>query len=579
MTDVLQSMETLHTLLAQIDGEPFESYQKLSQLTFGRPEFQIRLVHIQGSPGAYPASVGHLTIRQSELGLVERHLSNEARRLATADFLLRAFQSAIVAHTRPNRGVQGSGSFQRLPLPPQVLQRNVVAVAPEQVRIAFHISLPGSHDNRICGDQSESMLVAELAAVVQALKVSVTGGNQLDRHCAVIEDWAALQNKLASHGLIAFIGDGAVLPRKSGVSQAPLESGAVRFQAPDRLAVQIELPNAGLIRGLGIRPGVNVIIGGAFHGKTTLLDALAKGVYPHIPGDGRERVVTHPDAVFIRSEEGRAISGLDISGFIDNLPGHIDVRRFQTPNASGSTSEAAAIIEAVQAGAKLMLIDEDSSAANFLAKDLTMRALIPEDPVTPLLDRIRELYDRYGVSTLIAAGGRSEYLAVARQVIAMRHYLPVCMNAEVQRLDLPARPNPVEPLRISDKRRLLTENFDPACRVHRLGKSIAVRIKPLRRQEKKLEYGNTLLDLSNLSALVDPQQVLAIGYALLLARTKLLPERLSPSDLAAALDHMISKQGLDLLSIGADRPLFLARPRCLELAGAINRLRNLATTQ
>lgn len=568
-------MDDLRALLARIDGTAFDNYQQLLNVTFGGPEFRLRMVHIQGSPGAHPASVGHLIISKSQFGPIDRHISNEARRLAAADFLLRAFQSAITAHAGRNRGAQGSGSFQPLTLPPQVLWRNLVAFHPKEIRVAFHISLPGSQNNQVLGDQAALMLITDLSVIVQRLKESAADGDRLNRHCDVVEDWTVLQNMLSSLGLIAFIGDGAILPRGSGVSQAPLVPGAVRFQAPDRLAVQLALPNAGLTRGLGIRPGVNVIIGGAFHGKSTLVDALAKGVYPHIPSDGRERVVTHREAVFICAEEGRAVSGLDISGFIDNLPGKVDVRRFRTQNASGSTSQAAAIVEAVQAGAKLLLIDEDSSAANFLGKDLEMRRLTPEDPVTPLLDRARELYERYGVSTLIAAGGSSEYIAIARQVIAMRNYLPVCMNADVLQLDLPAPEKPAVPLRISDNRLLLTENFDPSYQARRLDKRIAVRIKPLRLQERILEFGNAQLDLTRLSALVDPHQVLAVGFALLLARNKLLSTPLSPTDLATELEEMISKQGLDILAAGADRPLFLARPRRLELAGAINRHRGL----
>lgn len=419
------------------------------------------------------------------------------------------------------------------------------------------------------------MLTAEMAAIVQALKSSVLEGDRLRVHCDVIEDWVALQNSLSRYGLIAFIADGAILPRRSGVSQAPLKADAVPFQAPDQLAVEVEFPNAGRAKGLGIRPGVNVLIGGGFHGKSTLLNALAKGVYPHIPGDGRQRVVTHQDAVSVCAEDGRAVHGLDISGFIDNLPGSVDAKRFQTRNASGSTSEAAAIVEAVLAGAKLLLIDEDSSATNFLIKDHNMRWLIPEDPITPLFDRVRELYERYGVSTLIAAGGSSDYLGVAQHVIAMRNYRPMCLTDRMRQLTLPAPETPPVPLALSDNRRVLSENFDPAYRARRLGKTIAVRIKPLRLQEKILEYGDEQLDLTTLTALVDPQQVLAIGYALLLARKRVMDSPLSPSGLAAEIHDLIATRGLEILSPEKDSPLFLARPRRLELAAAVNRLRNL----
>ena len=575
MAETTLSIDALSARLHKLDGQPFEAYRELLNQRFCHPSFRVELVHVQGSPGAFPASVGRLSMDQTELELDPDCLSTEVRRMAASDFLLRTFQRSVVAHTRPNRGVRGSGSYQVLRLPPEVLERNVVRCEAGRVRIAFHISLPGSIDNRVIGRQAADMLTGELAAVVQDFKASVRCNARVKRHCDVIEDWMHMQNMLPRYGLIAFIGDGAVLPRRNGASQAPLEEGAIVFRAPDQMAVEVDFPNAGPVRGLGIRPGVNVLIGGGFHGKSTVLNALVRGVYPHIPGDGRERVITHPEAFFICAEEGRSIQGVDISGFIGDLPRKVDPTRFNTQDASGSTSEAAAIIEAVQSGAKFLLIDEDSSATNFLIQDPNMRRLIPEDPITPLFDRVQELYDRFGVSTLIVAGGSSDYLGAARHIIAMRNYRPICMSGRAARLNLPKPEKPPRPLMILDKRRLLPDNFDPAYNARRLGKTLDVRIKPLRLRERVLEYGNTQLDLTRLAALVDPQQVMAVGYALLLARTAIGQNPLSPSDLAAFLDRRIEREGLDILSRSAAMPLFLARPRRLELAGAINRLRNL----
>lgn len=570
-----QPMRDLFALFKKLDGQAFNSYQKLLNKTFSHDRYHLRFIHIQGSPGAFPASVCRLGSKIAELGLTGDCLSNRLRKMATADYLLRALRAGVASHARQNRGHQGSGSFQPLALPPQVLERNVVSFEKETVQIAFHVSLPGSHDNRVLGRQATQMFSQELTGIVDTLKAWAAKTAQLKRHCDAVEDMVVLQHQLARYGLVAFVGDGAILPRQSGVSQAPLKEDAVAFYAPDQMAVEVELTNAGRKRGLGIRPGVNVLIGGGFHGKSTLLDALAKGVYPHIPGDGREQVVTHPDAAFICAEEGRAVNGLDLSGFIDNLPGNVDAKRFWTKNASGSTSEAAAIIEAVLAGAKLLLIDEDSSATNFLIKDHHMRKLIPQDTITPLFDRVQELYQRFGVSTLIVVGGSSEYLGVAEHVVAMQDYLPVCLTDQVRHLALPEPERPAKPLTLSDNRRVLADNFNPSYRARRLGKTLSVRIKPLRLQEKVLEYGNEQLDLTKLTALVDPHQVMAIGYALLLARNQFEDRVLSPSDLAAAVYKLIEKKGLTMLSGSGERPVFFARPRRLELAGAINRLRNL----
>jgi predicted ABC-class ATPase len=575
MKNTHRSLGDLVAFLEKLEGASFSSYQKLVDEIFAHDRYLISFLHIQGSPGAYPASVCHLEVPFAELGLADWSLASEARRMASADYLLRAFHAGVANHARQNRGVQGSGSFQPLSLPPQVLNRNLVRFSSTAVQIAFRISLPGSQDNRVLGRQAAKMFGKEMGGIVDTIKEAVGQTEKFRKHCEVVEDMVALQSRLDEYGLVAFVGDGAILPRESGTSQAPLKDGAVPFYAPDQLAVEVSLPNAGLKRGLGIRPGINVLIGGGFHGKSTLLDALVMGVYPHIPGDGREQVVTHADAAFVCAEDGRAVSGLDISCFMENLPGGAEAGKFWTKNASGSTSEAAAIIEAVLAGARLLLIDEDSSATNLLIKDDIMRKLIPDDPITPLFDRVQELFQRCGVSTLIVTGGSSEYLGVAEQVIAMHNYLPIYMTDRLRNLPLPKPQKPARPLILSDKRRVLADNFDPSYRAKRLNKTIAVRIKPLRLQDKVLEYGNEQLDLTKLRALVDPDQVLAVGYALLLARNLCKNSQHSPSGLAGIIATMLAGDGVAVLLPDETDPTFLACPRRLEMAGAINRLRSL----
>lgn len=569
------SMPELIERLAGLDGLPYLNYQELRSQTFRLPHGLLRLVHIQGSPGAFPASVCHLVLKTTDLNLDDRCFANPSRRIAAEDYFLRAFGNGVMAHARQNRGAQGSGSFQPLTLPPQVIERNVVRLNRAQLRIAFHISLPGADDNKILGRQAVQMFTQEVPAIVDTVAAAAARRKAVKRHCDAVEDMCHLQSRLTQLGLVAFVGDGAILPRQSGTSQTPLKKNAIVFHAPDSLAVEVALPNAGRLRGLGIRPGVNVMIGGGFHGKSTLLHALAKGIYPHIPGDGRERVATHPEALFICAEEGRSVHGLNISGFIDNLPGNVDARKFRTNNASGSTSQAAAIVEAVLAGAKLLLIDEDSSATNFLIKDQNMRRLVPEDTITPLFDRVRELYHRFGVSTLIVVGGSSDYLGVAEHVLAMRRYLPEEVTDQLRLLVLPEPTPPEKPLVMEDNRRVTAGNFDPRYRVERLDKTLPVRIKPLRLQENILEYGDEQLDLTKLIALVDPHQVVAVGYALLLARDEVKKHPMSPTQIAEIVCRRIEQEGLDTLSRRQSKPLFLARPRRLELAGAINRLRSL----
>ncbi|MBR9988084.1 MAG: hypothetical protein KFF68_19440 [Desulfosarcina sp.] len=387
-----------------------------------------------------------------------------------------------------------------------------------------------------------------------------------------------VQERLGEHGLVAFIADGSMLPRASGVSDKPARRGVMPFRAPEEAAVVLDFPNAGKVRGLGIHKGVTVVIGGGFHGKSTLLNALGRGIYPHIAGDGRERVVACKQAMMVCAEEGRSVQGIDISSFISTLPGKADPRAFFTKNASGSTSEAAAIVENMLAGADLLLIDEDSSAANFLMRDRHMRKLIPEDPITPLLDRVRQLYEAHRVSTVIIAGGSSDCLGVADHVIAMRGYVPVDLTAEARALDLPQTHPTAGPLAISDRRQLLPGNFDPLYINERMNKQGPVRIKALRGQELEIiEYGMDLIDVRSLKGIVDADQMLTIGYCLLLAR-QLAPAAtgLSPTVFARMLIDIVREKGLNVLQPPDAPPVFFARTRLLELVGAINRLRSLA---
>ncbi|MCF8056196.1 MAG: ABC-ATPase domain-containing protein [Desulfocapsa sp.] len=563
--------------LRKLEGKPFQSYQELCNSDVRYDSFSLHFIHIQGSPGAVPASVVQLTVTSKYISLPEWTASSPARKIATKDFILRTFNETTKCHARQNRGVDGSGSFQPLIIPQQVLSRNIVRLSPEAFSISFRISLPASRSNTILGCEAVMMLSVELPTIVEATKKKLLDHSKLRSFCETVEDMLFLQKELAAKKLVAFIGDNSLLARESGISDRPAQNNVVPFKAPQELAVSLELPNGGKIRGLGVRTGVTVLIGGGFHGKSTLLNTIARGIYPHIPGDGRERTISDKNSVVICSEEGRSVRDVDISGFISTLPDSSDAKKFNTQNASGSTSEAASIIENICAGAQLLLIDEDCSATNFLIRDRYMRKLIPDDPIIPLLDRVRELYEKNNISTLLIASGSSDYIGVADQVIAMRNYKPVCMDNQSKVLDIPRYHYVHEPLTIKDNRRVLEDNFDPSYENRRLQKTVPVRIKPLRGQEKNiLEFGKDLLDLTKLSALIDSDQLSTIGYALFFARKKIIGKmRLSPSELATIVIDTIEKEGLDSLQIENAYPLFFSQIRTIELAGAMNRLRSL----
>ena len=408
-------------------------------------------------------------------------------------------------------------------------------------------------------------LVRELE---EAMDLTGERGDRLVRHVATLEDHRALTATVARNGWVAFLADGSVLPRRSGVSDDPLDGG-VPLQAPESMAATVELPHAGTVRGTVVEAGVNVIVGGGYHGKSTLLSAIERGVYPHVPGDGRELVATVPDAVKVRAADGRAVTGVDLTPFISHLPAGRDTASFTTRNASGSTSQAASIIEAVEAGATTLLLDEDTSATNLLIRDSRMRELVAaeREPITPLVDRITALFRRRGVSTVMVMGGSGDYLDVADRVLLMDAYHLRDVTEQARRV-------------VADQPRPLTGLEDFAAPRQRVPEPAPPRTRrgPVRTRAhgtSTLVLDREDIDISDVGGVTDPGQAEAIAYAL----RALLEHRFDGvSPLRECLDDLealLDDEGLDALTDERERPAFLVRPRMVDVAAAVSRYRKL----
>lgn len=431
-------------------------------------------------------------------------------------------------------------------------------------------SLP-AFGREIAGRQAARNLNLDLARAIASLDLRESElGAEAWKHCQVAEDHAALQEILVERGWVAFLADGANLARRSGVSQLPLEGG-VPLTAPETLAQTVQLPHAGVVRGTAIPAGVTVIAGGGYHGKSTLLNAIARGIYPHIPGDGRELVATVPEAMAVRAADGRAVTGVDLRPFISHLPGHdADPAQFTTANASGSTSQAASIMESLelwgQPAQAALLLDEDTCATNLLIRDQRMRALVSSErePITPLVDRIRALHRERGISTLIVMGGSGDYLDVADQVLIMDSYRLVDATAQARQVcasqprvdtSLPDFPLPAQrlPQRPEAKRR-------GPSRTRALG-------------TQRLVLDRHEVDVADVSGLVDEGQALAVAWALRALLERHFDGRTSLSQALAQVAKRLDDVGLDAL--GEAHPAFLVRPRLVDVGAAVNRLRSL----
>ncbi|MBM4371325.1 MAG: ABC-ATPase domain-containing protein [Deltaproteobacteria bacterium] len=560
-------MDRLREILRRIDGHGYRAYREVLG-TYRAGEMELRVDHVQGDPFAEPSRLAlrvplHRTWVPAELA------GTPLRRVALGDLVTRIFHRALEAV--PGGGADGGLQVE---VPGQeVLPRSSCVVDGEALELRFRAGLPAD-GRRVLGDLAWEMLGGAVpAAAIRSLAPGMDLAGRARRHVEALEDAAAARAALRPRGLVAFVAQGSILPRRSGVDPRPLERGAVPFgPIPGSLRVVLDLPHQGAVEGLGIPAGVTVIVGGGYHGKSTLLAALALGVYDHVPGDGRELVVTDGDAVTVRAEDGRRVEALDISPFARSLPGGRSVRAFSTPDASGSTSQAAAIVEALEVGARVLLVDEDTSATNFMIRDARMQRLVDraDEPIVPLLDQVRGLHERRGVSTVLVAGGSGDWLDVADTVIQMREFRPLDVTAAAREVcaALPAARACEGDWRGLDAapRRVLPRSFDP----RRGARAEAVRSRGLR----TLLFGEEEVDLAGVEQLVTPAQTRFIGDVLLHIHGHLTDGQRDVRGLVEAALDAYREGGFDRLArvrVG-DR----AAARVFEIAAAINRLRSLA---
>ncbi|HEY8158220.1 MAG TPA: ABC-ATPase domain-containing protein [Methylobacter sp.] len=581
-------MHQLHNLLASIANQPFHTIQKLRG-SYHFPRFELSFLKMQGSPGANPASIASIKIALQDSKIPEEFFKTAECKLAVADFLIRRFRYSIDEFAQQNRGKDGSGSFSTIALSQKMLSRDSVLFDDEAIYLRFVISLPakGEGGGVFDAEQAWIMFNQELTAIVDATFFYQHYEEQtrtlLQQFVDVQKIRAEIVQFMRQHELVAFIANDARLPRHSGVDDRPSMSELVKtFQSPASLQLKIPLADGRSIAGMGIKEGITCITGGGYHGKSTLMQTILAGVYAHIPGDGREYVVTREDAFFIRAEEGRSIRNVDISPFIRDLPNGLKTGCFSSDNASGSTSQAANIVEAIESGSRLLLFDEDTCATNFLVRDELIKKILDDaqEPIKPLYSTVRSLWEKHHVSMIFVVGGLGYFLQKADTCLLMDNYYCDDITAKVR-----DRLGPIaeEDMLIHDfaiSRRLATDNFDPRYINQRLNKTIPKRIKDLRNAPRQLEYGMDLINLEAVAQIAEAPQILAIGYCLLTLRMKLKQSGDRPETIRFWIDWLeneINKHGLDCLQ--PDYPGTLSMPRKYELAAAINRIRSLRIFQ
>lgn len=568
----MQTGEDLTRKLETINGRGYKAYWEIAG-SYQMSGFALYVDHVQGDPFASPSRL-RVRVPQSRSGFPATFWANQVRLAAATDFLTREIAASLRRYVRGNRGTGKSGLIGVDEPGQEILERTSVVLGPEFVEARLVAGLPAA-GRSVLGREAVAMFFTELPRVVEdSLLYQNVDRQAMAEHVNLAEDQEYGRRQLESRGLVAFVGNGAILPRASGVSDRPLSrERAVAFQSPPSLEVEVMTLHHGAVKGMGIPRGVTLIVGGGYHGKSTLLRALERGVYSHIPGDGREWVVTDPAAVKIRAEDGRRVERVNITPFITDLPFGQDTQAFFSEDASGSTSQAANIMEALEVGCRLLLVDEDTSATNFMIRDARMQELVSKkhEPITPFVDKVRPLFADYGVSSIIVAGGTGDYLDVAGTVIMMDAYRPHDVTGRAREV---AARYPTGRKVEGGQRFGVWSPRVPA----------ADGLAPLRGNKVKLEargteailFGRETILLGAVEQLVDSSQTRAIAEAIHYAARRYVDGRRS---LAQVLDKVmadIEREGLAVISpFQGQHPGDLARPRVFELAAAVNRLRSL----
>ncbi|HCM0816012.1 TPA: ABC-ATPase domain-containing protein [Vibrio parahaemolyticus] len=543
-------MDQLTATLKKIEKQNYRAYQQIKgQYDF--TDFTLFIDHVQGDPYA-SASRFRATRAWSLTGLEWLKDESPAFQRAARDFIARSFEQFAKQENTVSIALNGQ----------TVLDSTAVLFTEEGIELRFRVNLP-AEGRSVLGKKANNILTFHLPKFIRRATLE----RELDKeamvkHCQVVEDQSALREQLEAHNLVAFVANGSVLPRIAGNCDLPMKE-AVEFTAPESLQVTLHAPNKGYVTGLGIPKGITLIVGGGFHGKSTLLNAIERSIYDHIPGDGREYIVTDQKAMKIRAEDGRCVHHLNLSNYINHLPMGKDTADFSTQDASGSTSQAAWLQESIEAGATSLLIDEDTSATNFMIRDERMQALVAkgDEPITPLVDRIGQLRDELDISTIIVMGGSGDYLDVANTVIQMHDYQAVDVTEKAKQVIAQY------PTQRHNESEESLQTFRPRAlnRVALMNILTDGKFRVSAKGKDSLRFGKEFTDLSALEQIESADEVNAIGW--LWFQLAQLPGWCNNP--AKEIEEMLSGEWHASLPKQGD----LAKPRTLDVMAALNRMR------
>mgnify|MGYP000681153002 FL=1 len=559
----MKNLSDLKRELEKIDGRGYKIYKTLEgQYSF--EDYILSIDHVQGDPFASPSRIR--VIVNSNNNFPKNLFDEKYKKITICDFLTRLFSKNIYKYGEKVFGSGKSGLIEISKCSQQVIERTSIIINNEKIEARFYVGFP-ARGRSVLSKELEKILFNIIPNIVKnTLIYNNINIKALNDKLKLLEDQEFIRKQLKDKKLIAFIANNSILPRESGISQKPLKDGK-KFISPKELEVEFNTPNRGLIKGMGIPEGITLIVGGGYHGKSTLLKALELGVYNHIEGDGREFVITDNTALKVRAEDGRAITKTDISLFINNLPNGKDTKKFYTENASGSTSQAANIIEGIESGTKLFLIDEDTSATNFMIRDSVMQQLVSKDkePITPFIDVARSLYKQKGISTILVAGSSGDFFDIADLVIQMDNYEPYEVTKKAKALSRGIT-NVNENLKvdIDFNRVILKGTIESSPK--------GVKVKTLGKDGISINKEN--IDLRAVEQIVDNEQLNTIGAIMKYAENKLMGKNLTLAQIADNITEELKNNLIGIENIKGGYGSF-AIVRKQEIMCAYNRYRKI----
>lgn len=559
----MKNLNDLKRELEKIDGRGYKTYKTLEgQYSF--EDYILSIDHVQGDPFASPSRIR--VIVNSNNNFPKNLFDEKYKKITICDFLTRLFSKNIYKYGEKVFGSGKSGLIEISKCSQQVIERTSIIINNEKIEARFYVGFP-ARGRSVLSKELEKILFNIIPNIVKnTLIYNNINIKALNDKLKLLEDQEFIRKQLKDKKLIAFIANNSILPRESGISQKPLKDGK-KFISPKELEVEFNTPNRGLIKGMGIPEGITLIVGGGYHGKSTLLKALELGVYNHIEGDGREFVITDNTALKVRAEDGRAITKTDISLFINNLPNGKDTKKFYTENASGSTSQAANIIEGIESGTKLFLIDEDTSATNFMIRDSVMQQLVSKDkePITPFIDVARSLYKQKGISTILVAGSSGDFFDIADLVIQMDNYEPYEVTKKAKVLSRGIT-NVNENLKvdIDFNRVILKGTIESSPK--------GVKVKTLGKDGISINKEN--IDLRAVEQIVDNEQLNTIGAIMKYAENKLMGKNLTLAQIADNITEELKNNLIGIENIKGGYGSF-AIVRKQEIMCAYNRYRKI----